>query len=185
VLHEHLISLLPTHGSILDLGCGDGLLSSMIATSLPGARIRGMDVLVRKDAQIEVGAFDGSTIPLDDASIDTVLLVDVVHHTQAPAAFLREVCRVARRSIVIKDHTKQGLLAGPTLRFMDWIGNAAHGVALPYNYLTRAEWDGLFARTGLEVEAWIDKLDLYGLPGDLVFGRSLHFIARLKPRGAQ
>jgi hypothetical protein len=36
---------------------------------------------------------------------------------------LREAARVAREAVVIKDHTKNGLAADATLRFMDRIGN--------------------------------------------------------------
>jgi hypothetical protein len=35
---------------------------------------------------------------------------------------------------LIKDHTLNGFLAGLTLRFMDWVGNACYGIALPYHY---------------------------------------------------
>ena len=41
---------------------------------------------------------------------------------------------MAARGIVLKDHTRNGLFSGSTLRFMDWVGNARHGVRLPYNY---------------------------------------------------
>jgi hypothetical protein len=57
-----------------------------------------------------------------------------------------------------------------------------HGVALPYNYLSAREWRETFARVGLRVEAWEGDLKLHGYPAYLVFGRSLHFLARVAPR---
>ncbi len=51
----------------------------------------------------------------------------------APARLLAEAKRVSRGGIVIKDHFREGVLADATLRFMDWVGNAQHGVVLPYN----------------------------------------------------
>jgi hypothetical protein len=54
---------------------------------------------------------------------------------------LREAVRVARRMILIKDHIVDAVLAGPTLRLMDRIGNARYGVSFPHNYWPRA--DGL------------------------------------------
>jgi hypothetical protein len=95
---------------------------------------------------------------------------------------LREAARVARRAVVIKDHTLDGLLAGPTLRFMDHVGNARHGVALPYNYWPRRRWVEAFRELALEVEVWREDLRLYPRPADWVFGRSLHFVAKLRPR---
>ena len=94
---------------------------------------------------------------------------------------IREAARAAGRAIVFKDHTRNGLLAGPTLRFMDYVGNAHHGVVLPYNYWPRGRWLEAFRELGLTVRAWKDDLKLYPRLADWVFGRSLHFIALLEP----
>ena len=69
-----------------------------------------------------------------DASFDVVMFVDVLHHTDDPLLLLQEAQRVGK-IILVKDHFRKGFLAGPTLRFMDWVGNAHHGVVLPYNDL--------------------------------------------------
>jgi hypothetical protein len=108
-----------------------------------------------------------------------VLFVDVLHHTTDPDVLLREACRVTRQVVLIKDHTRNGLLAGTTLRLMDWVGNAHHGVALPYNYWTRREWMDALERLGLRIELWDGRPRLYPRPANWIFGRSLHFIARL------
>jgi SAM-dependent methyltransferase len=174
-----LSNVLPASGTVLDVGCGDGLLASLLARKLPAADFRGLDVLVRSETQIPVEPFDGVQIPLADDSVDVVMMIDVLHHTEDPEVLLREAQRVAKRWVILKDHTRNGLFANSTLRFMDWVGNAHHGVALPYNYLSKAEWDQLFLRVGLTVDQWNDKPSLYGPRGDWLFGRSLHFIARL------
>jgi hypothetical protein len=41
---------------------------------------------------------------------------------------MREAARVANHSVVIKDHLLEGMFAGPTLHFMDWVGNRGHDV---------------------------------------------------------
>jgi hypothetical protein len=64
---------------------------------------------------------------------------------------------------------------------MDWVGNAHYGVALPYNYWTRQQWNDAFARLGLTVELWQSQLNLYPAGIDWIFGRSLHFAAKLRP----
>src|SRR5262249_2609525 len=112
------------------------------------------------------------------------LFVDVLHHTDDPTILLREAARVARRAILIKDHTRDGLLAGPTLRFMDYVGNAHHGVALPYNYWPRRRWHDAFRALRLAVRAWKGALGPHPGPADWVLGRPLHFIARLEPEAA-
>ena len=179
-LRGHLAKLLPMSGTVLDLGCGDGLLASLLQQDLPQTEFRGIDVLVRPETRIPVEPFDGSSIPLEDDSVDTVMLVDVLHHTEQPEVLLQEARRVARNSIVIKDHTDDGFLSNATLRFMDWVGNARHGVALPYAYLARSDWVALLKSVDLHVESWNGSPRMYGLPADLVFGRSLHFVAKLR-----
>jgi hypothetical protein len=103
----------------------------------------------------------------------------VLHHSDDPTILLREAVRVARKGLVIKDHTLSGFLSGPTLRLMDRVGNGRHGVALPYNYWTHDQWFKAFETLGLKTGAWKSKLRLYPWPARWVFDRSLHFVARL------
>jgi SAM-dependent methyltransferase len=179
VLADLFSGLIPEDASVLDVGCGDGLLASAISGRRPDVTIRGVDVLAREQTRIPVEMFDGTTIPLEDASVGAVMFADVLHHVEDPMPLLREARRVARTAVVIKDHLLEGFLAGPTLRFMDRAGNARHGVSLPYNYWPRRRWRDAFDGLGLEVETWREDLGLYPAPADRVFGRSLHFIARL------
>ena len=164
---------------VLDVGTGDGSIAAEIGRLRPDITITGVDVLVRPSTQIPVILFDGSHLPLEDGSVDVVTFVDVLHHTEHPIILLREAARVARRHIVIKDHLKEGLLAFATLRAMDWVGNYGHGVALPYNYLSLDEWRELFRDANLDVEHWVDRLQLYPFPIGVFLDRRLHFIARL------
>ncbi|MGH7639044.1 MAG: class I SAM-dependent methyltransferase, partial [Gemmatimonadaceae bacterium] len=129
VLARHLAELLPSGASVLDVGSGDGLLARRIMNARSDVAITGVDVLARPTAHIPVRLFDGVVLPFSDAEFDVVMMIDVLHHATQQDALLRELARVARRRVVIKDHFVRGLLAQPTLRFMDWVGNAHHGVA--------------------------------------------------------
>lgn len=183
VLAGHLAELLPRSPEVLDVGCGDGRIAAEVVARRPDLRLRGVDVLVRPDTAIPVEPFDGRTLPQPENSVDTVVLVDVLHHCERPEELLAECARVAREWIVIKDHTRQGLLADTTLRFMDRVGNARYGVSLPYNYWRPAQWHTAFQELGLEVDRWLPRLGLYPWPLSLAFERSLHFIARLRVKG--
>ena len=177
VLAKRIADLLPANATVLDVGCGDGILARVIRDQRPDLTMAGLDVLVRGQTAIPVVEFDGNHVPAEDRSFDVVMLVDVLHHTRDPLVLLREAARVGRRHILLKDHTRNGLLAGPTLRFMDTVGNARHGVALPYNYWTQTQWQDALGRLGVDIEVWQSSLDLYPAYVDWIFGRSLHFIA--------
>ena len=179
VLRDSLSELIPPNATVLDVGCGDGLVSRLIMDRRPDVELSGIDVMVRSETRIAVTEFDGSEIPFPDKSFDAVMFVDVLHHTNDPLILLREAKRVARKFILIKDHRRNGLLAGSTLRFMDWIGNAHHGVALPYNYWPHDRWRQGFTELDLKISDWNQSFQLYPPIANLAFGRSLHFIARL------
>jgi SAM-dependent methyltransferase len=181
VLSERIAAVLPRDATVVDVGCGDGLLARKVLDARPDLSVSGIDVLIRGRTHVPVRPFDGARIPFEDRSVDVVLFVDVLHHTDDPMILLAEASRVARRAIVIKDHLLEGWLAGPTLRFMDRTGNAKHGVALPHNYWTRARWQAAFTSLGIGVESWDERLGLYPKPFDWVFGRTLHFLASLRP----
>jgi SAM-dependent methyltransferase len=183
LLCEHLASLMPHKARVLDVGCGDGLLARCLLQSRVDLEIHGLDVLVRPKTHIPVKLFDGRVIPHRDASFDVVLFMDVLHHVDEPMGLLAEAVRVSRQHLVIKDHTKSGLLAGPTLRFMDWVGNARHGVVLPYNYWPKERWKEAFEELQLQIGFWKRDLGLYPPPASWLFGRSLHFLARLDLHG--
>lgn len=182
VLRDRLSPLLPQGAVVLDVGSGDGLLARELMRARPDLEVRGVDVGVRPEAAIPTEPFDGVHLPYPDGAVDVVMFVDVLHHTADPAVLLAEAARVARRAVVIKDHLREGLLAGARLRFMDWVGNARHHVSLPYNYWTRQRWTEAFAALDLSVGAWHGKLGLYPRPFHLLFEQSLHFVARLDVR---
>lgn len=181
VLAHHLGQLIPSGSRVLDVGCGDGLIDRMIMDQ-NDVSIEGIDTLVRPSTHIPVRAFDGSAIPYADRSVDVVMFVDVLHHTTDPKVLLAEAARVGR-SVLIKDHLREGRLANETLRLMDWVGNAHHHVVLPYNYLSRTEWSEAFRKVGLWAEKMNTNLGLYPAPFSWIFGRSLHFIAFCTPDG--
>jgi len=179
ILRRCLAELIPQQSSVLDVGCGDGMLGSLITADRPDLQYMGIDVLVRDDTRIPVTPFDGRHIPFADQSWEFVMFVDVLHHTEDPMILLREAARVAKKGVLIKDHLLDAFLAGPRLRFMDTVGNRRHGVALPFNYWRKEQWLSAFRELELLVNSWDGNLRLYPGPADWVFGRSLHFVGRL------
>lgn len=90
--------------SVLDLGCGLGGYSEALAER--GFEVRALDVApdyVERARSIGVDAelYDGQTIPLEDGSVDTVILLEVLEHLDDPARLLREAQRVARSGVLV------------------------------------------------------------------------------------
>jgi SAM-dependent methyltransferase len=179
ILAGHLAGLIPPQARVLDVGCGDGTIDRLISEQLPRVSIQGIDVLVRPDAHIPVHSFDGINIPYPDASFDVVMFVDALHRTDDPLLSLQEARRVGKM-ILIKDYVQKGFMAGTSLRLMDWIGKSNHGVVLPCNYWSQAQWDAAFDAVGLKRVEMLTSLGLYAAPASWIFGRSLHFISRLE-----
>ena len=174
-----LAAAIPQNEQVLDVGCGDGFLDSYLMQKRPDIVIKGLDVLLRKKTHIPVEMYDGHDLPYADSSFDTVMFVDVLHHSESIEHLLLEAIRLTRKTIIIKDHLKNGLLAGPTLRLMDNIGNTRFNVELVYNYWPRNKWMRTIAAMGLSICDWQEKLGIYPWPINLLFDRSLHFVAAL------
>jgi SAM-dependent methyltransferase len=177
VLASILASVVPGGGRVLDVGCGDGSIAAALMAERPDLTVDGVDVLVREDTKVPVTAFDGHTLPFDDAAYDVVTLVDVLHHTTDPAHSLAEAGRVAGRAVVVKDHVVDGLLARPTLRLMDWVGNRGHDVVLAYNYLDATQWRDVARRAELVEVRRLERLHLYPAPFTWLFDRHLHVVS--------
>lgn len=178
-ISRSIINHLPACHSLLDVGCGDGSITMRVADSNKTMKTEGVDILIRPHVNFPVSLFDGSTLPFKDSSWDTVMLIDVLHHSTDPEKLLLEAVRVARKYIIIKDHFCESGWQRLKLKLMDWVGNRAHGVVLPYNYLCRKKWSSIWESAGLRCNFITENLDLYPYPFKIIFENGLHFHAVL------
>jgi SAM-dependent methyltransferase len=180
VLAECLSARIPQRSAVLDIGCGDGTIGSLLAERGWEVSVEGVEFVARPQCRISCRPFDGARLPFADGSFDVCLFVDVLHHTDDVSILLREARRVTRRFVLIKDHLSENAFDFRTLQFMDWVGNRPHGVRLPYNYQSRKEWEARFAKCGLSIAQWTSEVPLYPFPFSLLVGRGLHFVALLE-----
>ena len=62
VLSELVAAQLPREATLLDVGCGDGLLARAVMGRRPDVSVRGIDVLVRGDTHVPVAAVGFQTV---------------------------------------------------------------------------------------------------------------------------
>ncbi len=182
VLAGHFSRLIPQEARLLDIGSGDGQLAGALLETRSDLRVTGVDIKVRANTGIPVQAFDGKHLPFSDHSFDWAILADVIHHMDEPEVLLTDALRVVKQGLLIKDHLKQGWLAGPLLTFMDEVGNKRYAVDIPCNYWPPETWQSVFTSLNLEPDHWQEKLGLYPFPLNLLFERKMHFIARMRKK---
>ncbi|HEY3069416.1 MAG TPA: class I SAM-dependent methyltransferase [Gaiellaceae bacterium] len=96
--------------SILDVGCGEGLLTERIAGLRPGADVVGLDVddprlgaewKQRRGDNLSFRAGSAYSLPFKDAAFELVCGFEVLEHLERPAEALTELARVASRHLVV------------------------------------------------------------------------------------
>lgn len=140
--------------SLLDVGCGDGTISSNInSLNTNKISLQGVEFLPRGETKIPVVQFDGVNLPFPSGSFDVVLLCDVLHHIPSKeiiVKLLKECARVGKHGIILKDHPIENGFDRAFISAMDWFGNYGQGIPLPFNFPSRAGWEKIFLKAGLK-----------------------------------
>lgn len=98
---------------VLDLGCGAGDSVEQFRSLNPDVRWLGVDVErspevdLRTRTDAEFRAFDGRSIPAEDASVDVVYCKQVLEHVEDPAPLLADAARVLRPGGLLLGSTSQ------------------------------------------------------------------------------
>ena len=93
--------------SVLEVGVGEGEVSSRLAARWPAARMISVDLPDADLATHWAGApfsatfADVERLPFPDRSFDLVLAIEVLEHVPNPLAALTEIARVARCDVVV------------------------------------------------------------------------------------
>jgi ubiquinone/menaquinone biosynthesis C-methylase UbiE len=139
--------------TVLDVGCGSGRLSKKMQSQL-GVKIRGIDVFCPEKKFIPVDVFDGRSFPFPDNSFDSVFLIDVLHHTKNSFQIFSESVRVAKNSVVIKDHYYGNVFEKQLLKVADFVGNYRDKVPTPFYFKSKKAWEELLKEYLFVSEDW-------------------------------
>lgn len=98
----------PGEGRVLDVGCGEGVVTGMIRQAFPRANVMGLDhghallALVRPElARVGLVAGSAYELPFPDDAFDLVVATETLEHLEDPAAALREIARVGRGRVLL------------------------------------------------------------------------------------
>lgn len=149
-----LVAALPAPPrTIADVGCGDGVLMTLLARRGVGEVRHGYDISeravgsARTRPEIErAERFDGRALPVADGAYDLGVLSHVLEHVQEPVALLRETAR-ACRAVVVEVPLEDNLAAS---RASAQRGREAIG---HLHRFARADVHGLVAQAGLRIAA--------------------------------
>ena len=96
--------------SVLDVGCGEGVLTAEWAERLGDGRIVGIDLddaklraewAKRPRGNLEFRAEEATRLSFADDEFDMATAIEVLEHVPAPEATLAEMARVARRHLLV------------------------------------------------------------------------------------
>ena len=96
--------------SVLDVGCGEGVLTQRWAEQLGDKPVVGIDLAdpkleaewdLRRRANLEFRAFAGDELPSADGAFDLVAAIEVLEHVPDPERTLAEMARVAGRHLLV------------------------------------------------------------------------------------
>jgi SAM-dependent methyltransferase len=188
VLSSLIVSHLQASDKVLDIGCGSGMLGSVILEhrNRPiGITYRGLEKSKRGGEPIEVIEYKMGPLPFMDQEFDVVILADVLHHEEQEGSLLSEAVRVCKRFLVVKDHKPDGFLGFWRVCFLDWAANNPHEVKCLYRYHTRREWLTIFEEHGLSPILEETSIDLYPPLFNLIFGKRLQYFVVLRRKNAE
>lgn len=151
--------------SILDLGCGNGhVLNGLIKNlNIKSNDSYGIDVVDYLDnANFNYIKYsENDTIPLLDNSIDLVTCLMVLHHTDNPQHYVKEIYRVLKPKgqFIVRESDAYLLDLLDLLHFnlliefifYDIIFNIPVTITITRNYFSKKEWINIFEQNGFKI----------------------------------
>jgi SAM-dependent methyltransferase len=139
---------------VLDLGAGEGFVTGTLGAGVA------VDVGPFRRVAVPYVVYDGVTLPFDERTFDTTMLLLTLHHCDKAEAVLDEAVRVTRHRLIVTESVHRTRLDLVWLRALDGRFNRLRHsgrMAAPLAFRTDPEWAALFASRGLRLiaAAWL------------------------------
>ena len=100
---EHIVSRVPDHARVVDIGCGAGDLLLALRRKCPTVSVAGLDFSPKAIERARRNLPDGdfvldriSKLPYEDECFDVVLCTDTLEHLERPLSLVEELVRICR-----------------------------------------------------------------------------------------
>jgi 2-polyprenyl-3-methyl-5-hydroxy-6-metoxy-1,4-benzoquinol methylase len=106
---DELLAIAAPH-SILDVGCGEGILTHKWATRHPEARVVGIDLEdpaiqaeweTRRAPNLDYRVMKAENLPFEDGEFEMSAAIEVLEHVPDPEHTVAEMARVASRHLLV------------------------------------------------------------------------------------
>lgn len=134
--------------NILDIGCGNGVVSRVLISELE-INLTGSDIIDYRTEKIPFKKMElVNKLPFNDKEFDYAFLNDVLHHTSNIEELILEAARVAKRVLIFEDQETF------FLKVLDITLNNLYcpQMPCPLNFKTEKEWVNIFSNLGFDYE---------------------------------
>ena len=149
---EQITKYLKPHETILDVGCGNGILCKGLRDM--GYEVSAVDINNNSFLpDVSPVIYDGEKLPYKDDEFDIIVLITVLHHATEPEKLLLEGKRVAKKLIIIEE------IYGSTIEkywvyFVDSLFNFEF-FSHPHTNKTNTQWQDVFVEMNMVVSATV------------------------------
>lgn len=166
--YQQIASYLPTHGNILDLGCGHGLLSLAMGLSEPTRTILAIDHEPWRVAVAQKAVSDLANIAVETGSLLDIIAAEYWHGTVAGIVIIDAIHYLTPdEQVAFLDHARKALMPGGVLLIRDVDASAGKTffinrlyekmmtglgftMAKNLNFRSQAEWLNLLEKAGFD-----------------------------------
>lgn len=146
---DRIASRIPENHQVLDLGTGNGGLCHELRKK--GYAVTPVDVKdISLFEDVRPNIYDGEKLPYENGSVDTVMLITVLHHTPDPESILDEAIRVSGSRVLVMEDVYSNPIQKYLTYFTDSLVNlefAGH----PHTNKTDQGWQETFKAKGLKL----------------------------------